>query len=221
MLYTRLDRDGKRFEPERNLIRTATGLDGGGAVAADHEGNVYVSWHAQGQKNGEPIEGEDHRRVWVARSADDGNKFDLERAVSPPETGVCGCCGMGALADGAGNLYLLYRSARAIVHRDMYLLVSSDKGSTFTATDLHRWEIGACPMSTVSLAQAGERILLSWETNQQVYFAEVDSRTAAIGFPNAAPGAPMNRKHPAIAGNDEETCCCAGRKALAGRRAVR
>ena len=107
---------------------------------------------------------------------------------------------MGAIADGAGNLYLLYRSARAMVHRDMYLLSSRDKGSTFTATDLHPWEIGACPMSTVSLAQAGDRILLSWETNKQVYFAEIDRRTSVIGSPKAAPGPPMNRKHPAIYG---------------------
>src|SRR5262249_38664040 len=46
MLYTRLNDDGTAFEPQRNVIRSAVGLDGGGSVAADRMGNVYVAWHA-------------------------------------------------------------------------------------------------------------------------------------------------------------------------------
>jgi hypothetical protein len=201
MLYARLNdrRDG--FEPQRNLMTIASGLDGGGTLAADTQGNVYVTWHAQGQENGNPIEGEEHRRVWLTRSVDDGRRFEKERPVSPAELGACGCCGMGALADREGNLYLLYRNAREIVHRDMYLLISRDRGRTFQAVDLHPWQIGACPMSTVSLALANGRVLLSWETEKQVYFASVDVRTGAIGEPIAAPGANCNRKHPAIASN--------------------
>ena len=42
MLYTRLNDAGTAFEPQRDLIRMARGLDGGGAVAADGVGNVYV-----------------------------------------------------------------------------------------------------------------------------------------------------------------------------------
>jgi hypothetical protein len=203
MLYARIDDRGQSFEPQRNLMQTATGLDGGGAVAADLDGNVYVSWHGQGQRNGEPIEGEEYRRVWVAHSTDDGKTFDQERPVSPPDTGTCGCCGMGALVDRDGNLYLLYRSAREIVHRDMYLLISRDRGKTFKAVDLHPWQIGACPMSTVSLALANGRVLLSWETEKQVYFASLDLRTGVIGEPIApALGADRNRKHPAIARNE-------------------
>ncbi|MGI9071809.1 MAG: hypothetical protein ACR2JB_10980, partial [Bryobacteraceae bacterium] len=60
--------------------------------------------------------------------------------------GACGCCGMGAVADQKGNLYLLYRSAREVIHRDMYLLVSQDRGMTFPAMDVQPWDIGACPM---------------------------------------------------------------------------
>ena len=198
MLYTRLAPDGASFESQRSLMHSGAGLDGGGAVAADQSGNVYVVWHAMGQKDGNAIPGEGNRRVWLARSADNGKTFEPECAVSPAETGACGCCGMGALADTEGNLYLMYRAARAVVHRDMYLLVSHDRGRTFEATDLQPWQIGACPMSTVSLNQSGRQVLFSWETDKQVYFATYDVRTASLTKPTAAPGTGKLRKHPAI-----------------------
>ena len=59
MLFTRLNDSGTAFEPERNLIQKAYGLDGGGTLAADDQGHVYVFWHA-------PIPGttgEQNRRV--------------------------------------------------------------------------------------------------------------------------------------------------------------
>jgi hypothetical protein len=199
MLYSRLSDSREKFDRQRNLMTTGGGLDGGGTLAADTKGNVYVTWHAQGQENGMPLEGEGHRRVWLARSANDGDTFEAETAVSPAELGACGCCGMGALTDGVGHLYLLYRTAREIVHRDMYLLISRDQGRTFQAIDLHTWEIGACPMSTVSMALADGRVVLAWETAKQVYFTTVDSRSLSAGKPIAAPGSGNNRKHPTVA----------------------
>jgi hypothetical protein len=199
MLYTRLASDGGSFEPQRAIMPSVAGLDGGGAVAADNFGTVYVACHAMGRSDGRPAPGEGHRRVWLARSIDNGETFEPERVVSPPETGACGCCGMGALADTEGNLYLMYRTARAIVHRDMYLLVSRDRGQTFEATDLQPWDIAACPMSTVSLVQSGDQILFSWETDKQVYFSKFDLRSRSAGKAIPAPGAGKIRKHPAIA----------------------
>ena len=65
LLYARLNDSGAAFEPERNIIRQAYGIDGGSTVTADGAGHVYVVWHApaSGEK------GEEHRRVWVARSS--------------------------------------------------------------------------------------------------------------------------------------------------------
>src|SRR3954465_5839127 len=77
MLYTRLSPDGKSFEPQRNLIGSHPGLDGGGSVAADGEGNVFIAWHAP--RSGKP-EGEDARQVFLTRSTDDGETFEPERA---------------------------------------------------------------------------------------------------------------------------------------------
>lgn len=46
MLYSHLNDGGTAFEPQRNVIHAAVGLDGGGSVAADDAGNVYIAWHA-------------------------------------------------------------------------------------------------------------------------------------------------------------------------------
>ena len=201
MLYTRLKPDGNTFEPERNLITCASGLDGGGAVAADRFGNVYVVWHARGMANGRLLEGEGNRRVWLARSSDGGASFQPEAAVSPADLGACGCCGLGAVSDNEGHLYVLFRTAREIVHRDMYLLSSRNRGETFRAVQLSPWQVGACPMSTVSLVSNKQRVLLSWEREGQVYFASLDGNSGAVGPIIAAPGSGKNRKHPAIAVN--------------------
>ena len=61
MLYTRLNDAGTAFEPQRNVIQSAPGLDGGGSLAADGAGNVYVAWHAPapGEKGQAPPAGVD------------------------------------------------------------------------------------------------------------------------------------------------------------------
>jgi hypothetical protein len=46
LLYTRLNDDGTVFEPQRNVIQFAYGLNGGASLAADSLGNVYALWHA-------------------------------------------------------------------------------------------------------------------------------------------------------------------------------
>ncbi len=108
MLYTRMNESQTAFEPERNVIRSAYGLDGGGSVAADEAGNVYVAWHAP-QLN---VKGEENRCVWVAQSSDEGKNFAPERQAFSEPTGACGCCGMKAFANSEGKIYCLYRSAK-------------------------------------------------------------------------------------------------------------
>lgn len=201
MLYSRLANNRCSFEPQRNLMRSTAGLDGGGTVAADLSGNVYVLWHGQQVINGKSDSGEEKRRVYLAQSRDGGATFQTERAISPASSGACGCCGMAALATRRGDLYVMYRTARETVHRDMNLLVSTDRGNTFPATDLQRWDIGACPMTTSSLIEADARVLAAWETDKQVYFADVTRAGSSTITPTAAPGTGKDRKHPAIAAN--------------------
>ena len=78
MFYTRLNDAGDTFEPQRNIIQEAFGLDGGGGLAADATGNVFVTWHAPPPG----MKGEANRTVWIARSIDDGKTFARETRAS-------------------------------------------------------------------------------------------------------------------------------------------
>lgn len=193
MLYTRLNDSGTAFEPERNVIQFAYGLDGGSTVAADSAGHVYVVWHAP-----EPgTQGEGNRRVWVARSSDDGRTFEPEHVAWSEPTGVCGCCGIGAFADSNGSVYVQYRSATNVMDRDTYLLVSKDHGRTFTGSKIHSWKVGKCVMSTQALTQGTAGVLTAWETEGQIYYGAPGAK------PVAAPGRSEIRKHPALASNSQ------------------
>ena len=55
MLYARSNPAGTAFDPQRNLIAITIDLDGGGSIAADDSGRVYVAWHggSRGEDDGE------------------------------------------------------------------------------------------------------------------------------------------------------------------------
>ncbi|MGH9400813.1 MAG: sialidase family protein, partial [Terriglobia bacterium] len=196
VLFSRLNDSGTAFAPQRNLMQYTKGVDGGLSVAADPRGDVYAVWHAMGK-----VPGEAHRRVYLARSTDDGKTFTREVPVSPASLGACGCCGMRAFVDGGGTLYVLYRAAAGNIHRDMTLLVSADHGRTFRAEDVSSWKLSACPMSTDDLSEGAGRVLAAWEKAGEVYFSEINPRTFKLSSIYPAPGSSADRKHPAVAAN--------------------
>ena len=193
MLYSRLNDAHTAFELERNVMTRTFGLDGGGTVAADSAGKVYVSWH--GKAPG-AAEGEAGRQVWVAESSDDGKTFAAERLAWSQPTGSCGCCGMAMFADAKGTVRVLYRSATENVHRDIYLLTSLNPSRGFEGRKLHPWEVNACPVSSMAFAEAAGKVEGAWETGGQVYFADL---TRANAVPMSAPEEGKGRKHPRIA----------------------
>lgn len=196
ILFSRLDVSGKAFEPQRTLMQYSTGINGGLSVAADQRGDIYAMWHAMGATPGEA-----NRRVYVARSTDNGKTFAREYPVSPAALGACGCCGMRGFVDGNGAVYILYRTAGDNVHRDMTLLVSSNHAKTFLAKTIAPWQLDACPMTTNYLSEADGRVFAAWETMGQVYFDEIDPRSFALSDAFSAPGDARDRKHPAVAAN--------------------
>lgn len=197
MLYTRLSDDRTAFEPQRNVIRQHPGLDGGGSIAGDDRGNVFIAWHAPATQGA----GEQDRRVWVARSADDGQTFAPEKQVSDTVTGACGCCGMRAFA-ADGKLFVLYRGAAHQVDRPMYLVQVDPDLNSHTSRDVAPMNVGICVMSTSAFAPSPRGILAAWELKDGVEWALVRPGKPNLIEPQTSPGDPHGRKHPAVAGND-------------------
>ncbi len=194
MFYTRLNDAGTAFEPERNVITWAGGLDGGGSIAADRAGNVFVVWHAQaGAKD------ETGRAVFAAKSRDDGATFSREEKISASPTGACGCCGLSAITDGAGSVFVLYRAAVNQTSRDTTLLAFTDHGPTLTSAVVGPWEINMCPMSSHSFAASERSVYAAWETAGQIVFGKIDG--GKIARPIPVPGDARQRKHPSLALN--------------------
>jgi hypothetical protein len=201
LLYSRSMPSGKSFEPQRNLMRRTWALDGGASVAADASGNVSVAWHAQSGDESAGDEGA--RRLWVARSANDGQTFETERPVWDRSTGACACCGVRAFSASTGTLFVLYRSAREQVHRDVHLLTSNDGARSFAGTAIDPWKIAACPMTSMSFAESAGRVFAAWETAGDVRFGTVNGNTPPTPIaPSAA--AATGRKHPRLAVSNRE-----------------
>ena len=197
LLYSRLRDDGIRFEPQRNVIRAAYGLDGGACLAADTKGRILIAWHAGEGRD------EAQRRVWMTRSADDGRTFSHERVIDETPVGACGCCGMRGSVGPDGVVRFLYRAARDEVHRDMSLLTSVDGGESFTSRQLDEWELSTCPMSSEALAHTKEATWAAWETADQIILANLSADSREARAQQSPPGAPDRRKQPALAVDGE------------------
>jgi hypothetical protein len=197
LLYTRSTDGGKTFEPQRALSGDWP-LDGGGAVAADALGQVHVFWHS-GKETGKG--GEIQRRVYCRSSEDDGVTFGAERAISPDGLGVCGCCAMQAIASHDGHsVYALFRSAFDNgMSRHVVSLVSHDGGKTFANAIVDRWNIAACPMSSMSLIESPRGIMGAWETAGQVRFGVFEKGGLAPSQILSPQGKAGARKHPVLA----------------------
>jgi hypothetical protein len=202
LLYTRLNEAGTAFEPERNVITYAAGLDGGSSVAADGEGNVYVTWHGSAPDNKDKEAG---RALFVTRSTDEGKTFQREKPAVAKKTGACACCGMRAFADSKGAVYILFRAATDNMERGQTLLVSRKPGADFEIAYTHPWNAMKCPMSSATITEGKSGVLAAWETGDNVFFSTIDPNTVQVSRP-ASPLAGLKRKHPvAVANASDET----------------
>jgi hypothetical protein len=177
------------FEPQRSIMTTTVGIDGGSAITADAAGHVHIVFHAA-PKSAPP--GESSRRVFLARSDNDGKTFAPEQPIDEPVRGVCSCCSLtAALAD--GKLHVLYRQAEHGSERGIVLLTGDPAGQRFTSLPLDRWNLAACPMSNAAITPP----LIAWQTESQLYLASLTDPRATI----APPGEAKPRKYPALATN--------------------
>jgi hypothetical protein len=196
MLYARQNDRGDGFEPQVNLVQSHPGLDGGGSIAADGQGHVFVAWHAPEKAGGN----ETTRRVWITQSDDEGRTFAGEVAASSPTDGACGCCGMRLAATANGQAWFLFRSASENVNRDMQLLrfdPATGQSRSIITDPMHS---STCVMSTAAMLQRDKQLFAAWETDGDIKVQTID---AMAGKPLKAlrlrPGS--KRKHPALAVN--------------------
>ncbi len=200
VLYSRLTAAG--FAPPSNVVAAGTGLDGGGAIAADATGAVFVCWHAAAGAT------DDGSRVALARrSGDGGESFGPERQLLSWKSGMCACCEMGAVGDGAGGALLLLRVATANADRDQFALMLAPEIAAGAGQRLSAWNSPTCPMSTCTAIRVGTRIWSAWETEGQVSWCAQDG--GKPGKRIDAPGNGGKRKHPAIAVNADGRICLA------------
>lgn len=196
LLFSRLGAGEAAFEPQRNLMTSTFDLDGGANVAADDDGTVYVAFHAH---SGDAKD-ETQRRVYLARSTNDGASFSAEEPVDTVGTGACGCCQVGVLAQDGGRVEIAYRSATDLVHRDAWLLQSTNAGAKFIATKLETWNLNACPMSKFGLISTGPGVeVVAWEGDGHLGFARenstglsrvvrIDGAGSSVKYPSLAMG---------------------------------
>ena len=193
-LFTRSNDAGDRFDEQRNAIVQHIGLDGGGSIAADADGQVYIAWHAPDDQPGEV-----NRQVWIIKSKDEGKNFTTEKQANPEPTGACGCCGMKIHALQNGQVAITYRTATEKVHRDMHLLISKNAGESFKVAVSDEWNIPTCAMSTFSMASSNEKFAAAWETEQQIKVAYRATNIGDFSKPITVPGQRKNQKHPTVA----------------------
>lgn len=170
--YSRLPAGADAFEPQRNLSGDVWGFDGSCAIAADDADTVYVFINGT-QEPGTELE----RDIFLLRSTDGGDAFEAPRGVGLG-LGVCMCCHLSATADASGHVSFVYRVAEDRVDRDSYAMRSTDGGDSFTAYALDQWKLNACPGSVYSFAGDAENTLVSWRTEQEVFFKKVGMKQA-------------------------------------------
>jgi hypothetical protein len=105
---------------------------------------------------------------------------------------------MKAFTNPAGDVFALYRTARAMTERGMLLMASRDHGATFSPLVEDPWQINQCPMSSAALAWDGKTIFAAWETAGRIRATRTgfDSKTNVFEISPA-----KGSKHPFIVTN--------------------
>jgi hypothetical protein len=124
----------------------ATGSIRGAQLALGRDGRVHVAWHGS-----RPLtSGTSDPPMWYARSTPDGLRFEPQRAVSGPATGLDGGT---VAADRSGHVVVAWHATGdgpGEGGRTVYLARSSDDGATFApeapATSAPVGACGCCGM---------------------------------------------------------------------------
>jgi hypothetical protein len=200
--YTRLAKNGKAFEAQRNLAVEHPGLDAAPVIFSGRK-KVFVFWHARGPVTAPtpPRDDDPGRRIYVRISRDDGETFEAERMADSGTYGVSAGCSMGGGYERDGTLYVIYR-IRNNRERDIRLLVSENQGETFRSTICDNWKVVKNPRTMATAVPSPWRLLVAWEALGDVWWAGIDHRLNRVLVPQQPRDLEVWRGHPAIAGNE-------------------
>jgi len=195
-LYASSNADGT-FTQQKNIIAAQPGMDGGGSIAADNAGHVYIAWHAPTIKG----EGEQGRLVWIAKSIDDGKTFAPEFAIrSGPVVGGCACCSLHIAVGPGGEVAGLFRQADKKVNRATNFFITDARVTKAAMIrPIAPMKSGVCIMSNFSLVRAQNAWLAAYETSGEVYLQAL-SRTGEETLSVSEGG---KGKYPSIALNQK------------------
>ena len=194
IFYTRTNSTGTGFEKQRSLwTQEEMVVETSPTVTVGQDGRVLVFWHAG-------VGDDASRSMYLATSNNGGAAFEPVRRVSTSTFGACGCCSPAAITDAAGTIYLSYRGASDNVQRGQRLMTIGKMGETLSDKMIHPWQINGCPVSTTTLSVSLRGTRVAWETQGQVYFADVTQLNAAVSPQGVAR---HRRKNPAIATNTQ------------------
>jgi hypothetical protein len=190
MLYARSDSKGG-FEPQRNVISKYVGLDGGGSIAADGDGHVYIAWHAPAT----PKAGEADRHVWITRSINDGATFAPEELAAGQ--GVCACCSLRIIAAENGKVFGLFRQAKEKVNRGTVFFGSGFVNKFAFEDELAPAHSSSCIMSTFALAETKDHHVVAYETAGEIFLELIPK----VGVRRPVVTSVGQGKHPSISIN--------------------
>ena len=125
-----------------------------------------------------------HNKIFGARSSDGGKTWSKNTVVyASPDTTVCECCKPSVQVKGK-NVYVMFRNWLD-GNRDLYLIQSSDGGSTFGQAEklgIGSWSLNGCPMDGGAMAiDKNGQVQTVWRRKKKIYACEPGKAEKEIG----------------------------------------
>jgi len=125
-----------------------------------------------------------HNKIFGASSTDGGKSWSKNKLIyASPDTTVCECCKPSVVVKG-NNVYVMFRNW---LHgsRDLYLIQSSDGGSTFGGAQKlgnGNWALNGCPMDGGGLSVQDNNIVQTvWYRQGKIFVCEPGKQEKEIG----------------------------------------
>ena len=148
------------------------------SIAADKEDNFYAVWL--------DIRNDKQNKICFAESTDQGMTWSKNKiAYQSPDKTVCECCKPNIVVN-QSNIFIMFRNWMN-GSRDLYLLSSKNKGSTFTQPlklGNGTWQLNGCPMDGGGLTvNEKNEISAVWQRKGEIFYSKPNQaeKQVAVG----------------------------------------